>query len=253
MSVWPARGVPGAALRDALSVAHNGAGNIFSAGTDPSTVINSYLKWCVDAAQALRVPMRREDLRHLVLNDTYWAVQANPTPSQHLVALVHSEVAARKHELGTALSQLSQELRVWSAETPASNTAFVIPDTNVLLEHPTRFDELEWHHLLDGTVKRMNNLRLVIPLLVFDELDNAKSDRVRSRARQTLKVLYDFFRDDVAVKRRMQPETGQHQAVDVQILMDPDHHTARPRRRRAGRPRRRAAVLPRSTGALRYQ
>ncbi len=81
-------------------------------------MINSYLSWCTDATRMLRLSLRPADLRNLVLTDTYWAAQTNTSPTQHLVAAVHNEVAARKDELQAALNELDQQLRVWSVRLP---------------------------------------------------------------------------------------------------------------------------------------
>jgi len=229
MALWPARGVSGADLHSALSVVHNGAVNILAVGHEASTVISSYLSWCTDATRILRLSLRPADLRNLVLTDTYWAAQSNPSPTKHLLAAVHNEVAARKDELQTALKELDQQLRVWSVSCSSGGMAFVVPDTNVLLEYPEPFDQLDWHGLLSVNVRSMTDIRVVIPLLVIDELDDAKSDRVRSRARQALKVLYAFFGDNVDGPRLMQPEAHLKGRVDVQVLMDPAGHARLPR------------------------
>lgn len=148
---------------------HNGAENIHAVGHEASTVINSYLSWCTDATRMLRLSLRPADLRDLVLTDTYRAAQANPSPTRHLLAAVHNEVAARKDELWTALEGLNQQLRLWSVSPSSGGMAFVVPDTNVLLEHPESFDRLDWHDLLRATVRPMTDIRVVIPLLVIDE------------------------------------------------------------------------------------
>ncbi len=101
----------------------------------------------------------------------------------------------------------------------------MVPDTNVLLEHATPFDQLDWHDLMSAQVRSMTNIRVVIPLLIVDELDNAKSDRNRSRAGHALKLFYSFFGDDVHGRRTMRPEATLKGRVEIQMLMDPTGHT----------------------------
>ena len=69
--------------------------------------------------------------------------------------------------------------------------AIVVPDTSVFLE-ATYFTELAWHEV--AGVESGELVRIVIPLLVIDELDIHKRgrDKVRDRARSTLRRMWDL-------------------------------------------------------------
>jgi hypothetical protein len=67
----------------------------------------------------------------------------------------------------------------------------VVPDTSVFLE-ATYFTELAWHEV--AGVASGELVRIVVPLLVIDELDVHKRgrDKVRDRARSVLRRMWDL-------------------------------------------------------------
>lgn len=137
-----------------------------------------YLTWADGAERQLR-QLFAADLTEGLLSDRYWHIhQISPT-TEGWAYLVRAEVdaqLARLTEIITKLQQL-QEL----ASKPGR---IVVPDTNVLL-HYKLIDQMPW-----AQVVGYSNVRLVIPLLVLEELDNKKylgTDKIARRARTALK------------------------------------------------------------------
>jgi hypothetical protein len=197
MSIWPAAGATGASLKQALREVQSGAMNIFAGGTGAVALIENYLKWASEAVRMLRLVMRPEDLNRLVLTSRYWATLANPAPTPAVVAAVNDEVLARQVALDAALKELDQQLAAWTPDPISRPVAYLVPDTNVLLHHAALLPDIDWHATVSDAVRTLDNLRVVIPLLGVDELDDAKRDKTRTRARQTLKLIYDRFGGDV--------------------------------------------------------
>ena len=97
----------------------------------------------------------------------------------------------------------------------------VIPDTNIFL-HYTFFSEIAWNRL-----EGFREVRLVVPLLVIEELDSQKFARganaPRRRARKVLRALREI-RGDLPPESPAEVRAG----VDLQVLMDPRHHARNP-------------------------
>jgi len=68
-----------------------------------------------------------------------------------------------------------------------------VADTNIYLHHPDPLDQLDWRVLADHEILVHDNIEVVLPILVVDELDDAKRStnrNVRSRARTTLNSIF---------------------------------------------------------------
>ncbi|MDT5078707.1 MAG: hypothetical protein QOJ80_3344 [Mycobacterium sp.] len=106
-------------------------------------------------------------------------------------------------------------------------------------------DQIDWHDLLSSKVHQEVDLRIVVPLLVIDELDNAKRGNTRSRARAILKKLWDWFethpisqsqtRHEISIRTEVRGE------VTVELLLDVAASGRSPGRLRPRRRTRRTA------------
>lgn len=65
----------------------------------------------------------------------------------------------------------------------------VVPDTSALVEGPI-FDTFDWHSL--GGLEPGEPVRVVVPILVVEELDQLKVSKRSSRVRSVLKKLWDL-------------------------------------------------------------
>ncbi|OJV81700.1 MAG: hypothetical protein BGO37_07810 [Cellulomonas sp. 73-92] len=63
-----------------------------------------------------------------------------------------------------------------------------------------------------------------MPILVIDELDNLKRTNGRSRARQTLKALYNDFGAGIDGRRVLHLKDATSGEVTIQLLLDPPGH-----------------------------
>jgi predicted ribonuclease YlaK len=96
----------------------------------------------------------------------------------------------------------------------------VIPDTNLLMEHPHTLDYIDWHET--AGVHDLQGLTLVIPFMVIDELDNLKRSKGRSRARQTLKLLHPFVQSGLMGPHVLHQD--EDRPVRLAFLSDPVGH-----------------------------
>lgn len=99
----------------------------------------------------------------------------------------------------------------------------VVPDTSAFIEG-VYFDQFTWHSLYGLT--RNEPVRLIIPILVIEELDAKKSDRnsrVSGRARSVLRRLWELHGSDPT-----QPAMIPGRAATVEVFLDDDWHVRRP-------------------------
>jgi len=223
VSLWPRPGVSGATLLTVLRQVHSAALNIHAGTNGTSELISSYLRWASKAQGQLRLVMRPHDIDRLVLTSRYWATLANPAPSAAVVAAVNDEIMARQRDLDGAIHDLQQQLDRWKPHTGAE-TYMVVPDTNVLLHHPQMLTTIDWRDVIGRPNLVMDYVRVVLPLLVIDELDDAKHDKVRSRARQTLKAIYTHLGSAPAVRYALQAAGPMVGEVTMEILLDDPEH-----------------------------
>jgi len=100
----------------------------------------------------------------------------------------------------------------------------VVPDTNVFLHHPSCFHETDWAQLV-GTA---DAVRIVMPLVIVDELDRKKfdgKDAVRTRARTTLRAIDDLVSDP---RETTSVSLGSGKAFLFEMLLDPIGHVRLP-------------------------
>ncbi|WP_269203880.1 PIN domain-containing protein [Motilibacter peucedani] len=124
--------------------------------------------------------------------------------------------------MSDAADRLERELDRWTRPG-----RLVVPDTNVFLHLPEPWVEVPWKDRVGCRVAEA--LRLVIPLLVVDELDRAKLGRneTRSRARGVLRLLDQHFPDPSAVA--LLAGSGELQgSVTVELLLDDLGHVRLP-------------------------
>jgi hypothetical protein len=164
-SVLPRQGIDGAALVDWLTAFVREASNY-------TRDANAYVAWVHDLERKLReffsdVPMER------LYNERFWriAVGGGERPEE-----------MRRQEMEAQLAWLNAVLesaRTIRSRFGATTTSIAVLDTNVLL-HCKPLTDIDWCGLLGA-----QNVRLVVPLRVIDELDAKKAARstpLRTRA-----------------------------------------------------------------------
>jgi hypothetical protein len=99
----------------------------------------------------------------------------------------------------------------------------VVPDTSAFIEG-MYFDQFSWHSL-EG-VAQGEPVRLIIPVLVIEELDAKKRDRngrVSGRARSVLRQLWELHGGDPT-----QPAALPGRATTAEVFLDDAWHVRRP-------------------------
>jgi PIN domain len=197
-----------AALRSLASSARNA----LAAGSDIVTVQYEYLRWVEDAERQLRSRFASDDVWHALHTDRYWHIRELQTWSPRPYPVIELEAslqADRLEALADRLEQGQQRLQMAPGCVP------VVADTNVFV-HYRRYDELDWPRLVTA-----RSVRLVVPLLVLDELDD-----LSYRSRDVGERAHDVLRSLRNLRSGAPPEVpvDVRQAVTMQILMDPPGH-----------------------------
>lgn len=164
----------------------------------------------------LRNQIRAVDIDQMVLTRRYWLLQSlNPVPNSigfdSITKLLDTEVAERTAAFEETSRALSQKIERWS-----NQDVFIVADTSFYIEHKDDLDHLDLPALI---ASRHEPVRLLVPIIVVDELDNLKQHaRVRTRARQTLRTLDRVLKDpttpDVSRMPTWQRRTTVDSAVD---------------------------------------
>jgi hypothetical protein len=143
-----------------------------------------------------------------------------------LNGLLNLEIRQRISALEQATGDLRAQIQRWDGLA-----ALVVPDTTVYLEHDEKLENLDFHSLVvddwpDKTV------RVVVPVVVLDELDGQKrsGDALkRWRAGYTLAVMEKAFASR-PVRGLLRPPTSDRTrgAVILDVLFDPPGHSRLP-------------------------
>jgi hypothetical protein len=121
----------------------------------------------------------------------------------------------------TRLEEVIRELRSLKPfiERPGH---IVVPDTSAFVEG-AYFDSFAWHTLVAGTAAR-DPVRLVIPILVIEELDGLKRDRrAGDRSRSVLRRLWELSSSDPA-----KPALIPGKLATIEVFHDDPWHSRRP-------------------------
>jgi len=227
--------LPGVVRQNALDVlksVHNDAVNLYASHGTAVDRLNGYLNWAVSSSQRLRTVVSADDLNRLVLTRRYWALQSLVSSAFGPVAeLVSAELEERKAELEIAVHTLETQIERWSRPG-----VLVIPDTSFFIRHPAKLEEADFAGLLG---LREAPIRVLVPIVIVDELDRLKEARgdsnVRWRAGYTVAVLDDRLKhppgpaplrpeDYTALSSGGMPR-GE---VGIEVLMDPPGHLRLP-------------------------
>lgn len=99
----------------------------------------------------------------------------------------------------------------------------VVPDTSALVEGPI-FDTFDWHSL-DG-VDRRELVRVVVPILVVEELDRLKVSARSKRVRSVLKKLWDLH--GAAPAKPAPLPYAKPGPVTIEVRLDEPWHARQP-------------------------
>jgi hypothetical protein len=195
--IWPAPGVSADPLAQVLSIVHGFSQPILAGVHGGTEVIDKYLRWANDAGTMLGRVVSKSDLDRLVYTPRYWATLANQVATAPVVGAVNQEAQQRAQDIDDAMEQ-AQDLRErWKANP--HGTHFVVPDTGVFLNH-----KIDGKHADIGTIgwrslapaRTFEEVRVVVPILVVDELElirDKRKDEIGKQSRRAVNQLFDWF------------------------------------------------------------
>lgn len=199
-----------------LEVLLTKARNLANGGGQFGPLYNNYLMWVEEAERVLRSLFRSPDLWRELYSERYWRIRQMDTGRPvRPIPLIRDEMAWHLDRLETVAQDLKEMER--NFQLPANSVAIVL-DTNVFA-HYRRYDEIDWPHLVES-----ESARLVIPLVVVDELDalSYKSREGGHTAAGVLRAL-QRLRGDAPPASPIAVRPG----VSLQVLVDPPGHTRR--------------------------
>jgi hypothetical protein len=185
------RPLPGVDRHGVLEALDHVAAELTQFGSGTHTeVYRAYNEWAIESASYLRGRISQEDIDRLILTRRYWTLQTVSLEHGPVVnLLLHTEMGERARELRDAREELRKEIDRWSV----GRAQLVVPDTGVFLQHRNKFDEVDWAQILGVYA---DAIRLVIPIVVVDELDGRKRQggHVGWRAGYSIAKVDELFR-----------------------------------------------------------
>jgi len=201
-----------ALIREAQNIGRAGGG-------DFGKIWNGYLNWVETAEFQLPSLFRSPGVWQEIYNDRYWHIRDMRTEAPtRPYPLIQNEAAWQARRLQAIVDQLERVQRDFG-ELPPDGCA-VVPDTSFFMHYHRFFNEIDWPEEIHA-----GSVRLVVPLLVIDELDDLsfRSKPTSERARRVLRALRELRGDQP-------PESPVRvrASVDLQVLVDPPRHRRRP-------------------------
>lgn len=228
--IWPTSGT-GGDLAEALVAAATAGTNRLS-GT-PSDIVNGYLTWVSDQVRMLQARLTTDDLDRLLTSPRYWATLSNPLGVPSTVSAVLEEIQHRARLMNAAVAELTDASEAWRPVDGAF-TNLVVVDTNFWVEQETSFDANDWHEVVNSAdgpsaPAMEDELRLVIPMVVIDELDGlAHKGQLRSKVIGATRWLYGHLGSDPGRSATLSAATESRGVVTLQLVFEPHSHVRLP-------------------------
>lgn len=228
----PVAPYPGVALADAaeaLRHVHTNLSNLRSQIHVADQIVDAYLAWANDSARHLRTRLSAADIDRLVQTRRFWAIQA--APHEGMARVVDTEIDSALEALHLTIAASHHIIERWGR----AEGRLVVADPSFFINHPDKIADVDFAAILSC---REAPVRLMLPILVLDELDGLKQAskaRARWRAGHTLGV-FDRAMAHGAAGGRIQDEDYtplQHGGVPrgrvvIEVYFDPAGHTRLP-------------------------
>ncbi len=192
-------------------------------GGSGGDLLVAYQTWARLALELLTPLLPPRHLEELVATPWYWALYSrSPGMDDRLIAPAGLELAAAEARFARLAARLRHDKALYA---PAGHQ--LVPDTNAFLHSDRSAAEMDWRALSGAGPGE--DLVLFIPLLVIDELDNAKQSNkknehgaaIRTVARAALRDLQRALLPGHE-RRLLQPAPAP--PVYVQLVPDPPGH-----------------------------
>ncbi|MEU5112031.1 PIN domain-containing protein [Streptomyces longwoodensis] len=232
MLVTPLPGAHRDNVSSALRSVHLEASNLRSAHNGSAySLLLAYLNWSSESVRTLRGQVRGADIDRLILTRRHGALLdgvghlAGTSQEKVVRGLVYLELDERIEALAEARNEFDRIGERW----PRS-LHYVVPDSSFFIHHPEKVEAADFGRLCGA---RDGRVRVLIPLVVIDELDRLKESKdrdVRWRAGYTLGVIDRLLQEKApAVLQEQVParEAGDGEPrgeVSLEVLFDPPGH-----------------------------
>lgn len=160
--------------------------NLRGAGGTAHDTLNEYLRVVAEANRLLRGQLTSIDMSRLVTTPNYWAMLTGQPSAPNIFPMIHNEIDNSLHVLRPILQSVADAHTRWNTWTQR----LVVPDSSAFINMPTKLREWDLKAALGESSE--TSVRLLVPMVVVDELDRLKehgNDHVRWRAGHSLGVL----------------------------------------------------------------
>lgn len=228
--IWPLFGTGADLARLLKDAANDGANRLHGS---PAELIDGYLTWVADQTRMLQGRLSPSDLDRLLTSPRYWATFASPTPTPSTVSAIREEMQFRMG-LMTEAAKAVDEASQWWRPTDGHFASLVVVDTNFWVECSDSFGSIDWHELIasaDGpsSPSLQDELRLVVPMVVVDELDGlAHKGQERHRVTGATSWLYKTLGAAPSRPGLLTAATNERGAVTAQLVFEPHAHRRMP-------------------------
>ncbi|WP_436535947.1 PIN domain-containing protein [Actinoplanes sp. HUAS TT8] len=175
-------------------------------------LLMKYLEWVRESERQFRSIFSDTEVLELLHSPRHWYLRANGQAEDLAVGpgVFHEELDAQQMMLREVIGALSG-----FRSLAGRQGEILVLDTNTIM-HNRPVNEVDWHKEFEA-----KQIRLVIPLLVLDELDAktyASSKQLAGRAEKRLRLLDQHL--ELAVSSASEVREG----VSLEILPDPSGH-----------------------------
>ncbi|WP_217140272.1 PIN domain-containing protein [Streptomyces sp. AC627_RSS907] len=203
-----------------------------------STVVSyrllRYLEWATDAARVLRNQVSDADIDHLIFTRRYQALLSSCSTlggqeqARLTNGLIDLELTERIQALEEAGDDLQSVISRWGEPE-----VFIVADSSFYIHSPQPLADLDLHQVV--SVLSSDNIRLLFPIAVIDELDGLKESgkhRARWRASHTLGLLDKTLNGNTSgLRRRAGFANDSNKSwgnITFEIVLDPPGHERLP-------------------------
>ncbi|MEW2592714.1 PIN domain-containing protein [Micromonospora aurantiaca] len=139
-------------------------------------------------------------------------------------ALINQQLSERADDLQAAIDDLQQQTQRFAGED-----LLVVLDTNVFMHHPQEIEYLDVHGMI---YRAFEPLRVVVPMVVVDELDRLKrtgDGKGRARARYAVAYIDRIYRTGGLIRpANLSHDETARGMLKLDVLFDSPGHVRQP-------------------------
>jgi hypothetical protein len=230
--------LPGMDAARAIEVVTHQRNAVHSLNDKDFEAVRLYVEWVSTTSTVLRGLVDETDIADLlftrgydrlldVFNSSHRDGELTITTKRVVNTLVQQELAEQRIAFDRIIERLRYESVKWSDRGGPGR--ILVPDTNFYLHHEGLFGE---SNFIESLRQQSGGIRIVIPILIIEELDKHKfgTEEVRSRARQTIKTINERFDSPNSIALLADgPDGSLNGAAIAELLLDLPGHRRQPR------------------------